>query len=57
MSKAPIPVGEAIYTTAENSLLKGIVHAPTMEKPSQSTTVEKIRKATLRPCCVPTVMG
>lgn len=46
MSKAPIPVGEAVYTTAGKLLLKGVIHAPTMEKPAQPTTLEKIRQAT-----------
>jgi O-acetyl-ADP-ribose deacetylase (regulator of RNase III) len=46
-SHAPIPVGEAIYTTAGKLPFKGIVHAPTMEQPAQTTTVDKVRKATL----------
>jgi len=46
LSHAPIPVGEAIFTTAGKLPYKGIVHAPTMEKPAQRTTVENIRKAT-----------
>jgi O-acetyl-ADP-ribose deacetylase (regulator of RNase III) len=47
MSKAPIPVGEAIFTNAGKLPFKGIVHAPTMEQPAQTTTVDKVRKATL----------
>src|SRR3954471_6517573 len=47
MSRAPIPVGEAIFTTAGTLPFKGIVHAPTMEQPAQTTTVDKVRKATL----------
>ncbi len=47
MSKAPIPVGEAIFTTAGKLPFKGIVHAPTMEQPAQRTTVDKVRNATL----------
>ena len=46
-SKAPIPVGEAVFTTAGKLPYKGIVHAPTMEKPAQQTTVDKVRNATL----------
>jgi O-acetyl-ADP-ribose deacetylase (regulator of RNase III) len=46
-SKAPIPVGEAIFTTAGTLPFKGIIHAPTMEQPAQKTTVDKVRKATL----------
>jgi O-acetyl-ADP-ribose deacetylase (regulator of RNase III) len=47
MSKAPIPVGEAVYTAAGQLPFKGVVHAPTMEQPAQRTTIEKVRKATL----------
>ncbi len=46
MSKAPIPVGEAVYTTAGKLPFQYVIHAPTMEKPAQATTVEKIRQAT-----------
>lgn len=45
ISRAPIPVGEAIYTTAGTLPYKGVVHAPIMENPSERTTVEKVRKA------------
>ncbi len=44
-SKAPIPVGEAIFTTAGTLPYKGIIHAPTMEEPAERTTAEKVRKA------------
>ena len=47
MSKAPIPVGEAVYTTAGTLPFQGIIHAPTMERPAQRTTLEKVRQATL----------
>src|SRR3954471_12664766 len=47
VSRAPIPVGEAIFTTAGKLPYKGIVHAPTMEQPAQKTTVDNVRKATL----------
>src|SRR5437762_2928724 len=47
MSKAPIPLGEAVFTSAGKLSYMGIVHAPTMEKPAQRTTVDKVRKATL----------
>jgi O-acetyl-ADP-ribose deacetylase (regulator of RNase III) len=46
VSKAPIPVGEAIFTTAGKLPFKGIVHAPTMEQPAQKTTLDKVRMAT-----------
>ncbi len=45
VSKAPIPVGEAILTTAGKLKFKGIIHAPTMEEPAMRTTEEKVRKA------------
>jgi len=47
MSKAPIPVGEAISTTAGKLPFRYVIHAPTMEKPAEASTIEKIRKATL----------
>lgn len=47
MSKAPIPIGEAVFTTAGKLPFKGIVHAPTMEKPAQATTIDKVRQAAL----------
>ena len=47
MSLAPIALGDAIFTSAGKLPFKGIVHAPTMEKPGQTTHVDKVRKATL----------
>lgn len=47
MSKAPIPVGQAVFTSAGTLPYKGVIHAPTMEKPAQKTTVDKVRNATL----------
>jgi O-acetyl-ADP-ribose deacetylase (regulator of RNase III) len=46
-SKAPIPVGEAVETSAGKLPFRYVIHAPTMEKPAQRTTLENIRKATL----------
>ncbi|SNZ12240.1 ADP-ribose-binding protein [Hydrogenobacter hydrogenophilus] len=45
VSKAPIPVGSAIITTAGSLPFKGVIHAPTMEEPAMATTEEKVRKA------------
>ena len=45
VKKAPIEVGSAILTTAGNLKFKGVIHAPTMEKPAMLTTEEKVRKA------------
>ncbi len=47
MSQAPIAIGDAVQTGAGTLPFRYIVHAPTMEKPAQSTTSEKVRKATL----------
>jgi O-acetyl-ADP-ribose deacetylase len=46
-ARAPIPIGEAVFTTAGTLPFKGIVHAPTMEKPAEASSIDKIRKATL----------
>ena len=43
--KGPIPVGEAVLTTAGKLPFKGVIHAPTMEEPGMVTTEEKVRKA------------
>ncbi len=45
ISKAPIPIGSAIITTAGSLPFKGVIHAPTMEEPAMATTEEKVRKA------------
>lgn len=47
MAQAPIAVGEAISTTAGQLPFRFVIHSPTMEKPSETTTVEKVRQATL----------
>ncbi len=46
LSKAPIPVGSAVLTTAGRLRFRGVIHAPTMEEPAMRTTEEKVRKAT-----------
>lgn len=45
VAKAPIPVGEAVATTAGRLPARYVLHAPTMEKPTQRTTVEKVKMA------------
>lgn len=45
LQKAPIPVGSAVLTTAGKLKFKGVVHAPTMEKPAMESSEEKVRKA------------
>ncbi len=44
--KAPIPVGQAVETTAGELDAEYVIHAPTMERPAQRTTVDVVRKAT-----------
>ncbi|WP_456481956.1 macro domain-containing protein [Methanopyrus sp.] len=46
MEKAPIPVGEAVETTAGDLDAEYVIHAPTMERPAQRIDVENVRKAT-----------
>ena len=46
VSRAPVPVGEAVLTTAGKLPFKGVIHAPTMEEPAMRTTEEKVRRAT-----------
>ncbi len=45
LEKAPIPVGEAILTTAGRLAFRGVIHAPTMEEPAMRTTEDKVRRA------------
>lgn len=42
---APVPVGRAVATSAGRLKARYVIHAPTMEKPAQRTTVESVRKA------------
>lgn len=46
MSKAPIPVGTAVATTAGRLPAGFVIHAPTMEEPAQTIKVENVIKAT-----------
>jgi O-acetyl-ADP-ribose deacetylase (regulator of RNase III) len=46
VSKAPIPVGKAIATTAGTLPCKYVIHAPTMERPAMRIDVENVRLAT-----------
>lgn len=43
IKKAPIAVGSAVLTTAGRLPFKGVIHAPTMERPAMRTTAEKVR--------------
>lgn len=46
-AKAPILVGEAILTSGGKTGFKGIVHAPTMDRPAMRISSESVYKATL----------
>jgi len=47
MEKAPIPVGQAVATTAGSLPFRYIIHSPTMEKPGDRASLEAVRQATL----------
>ncbi len=44
--QAPIPIGMAVLTGAGALSSKFVVHAPTMEKPAEATTLQHVRMAT-----------
>ena len=46
VSKAPIPVGKAIVTTAGVLPCKYVIHAPTMKQPATRIDVENVKLAT-----------
>ena len=46
VSKAPIPVGTAVETTAGNLPCKYVIHAPTMEQPAMRIGIENVKLAT-----------
>jgi O-acetyl-ADP-ribose deacetylase (regulator of RNase III) len=46
VSKAPIPVGSAVATTAGALSCKYVIHAPTMKSPAMLIGVENVRLAT-----------
>ena len=47
MQKAPIPVGQAIPTSPGTLPCRFVIHAPTMERPTERTTLERVKRATL----------
>lgn len=47
ISKAPIPIGGAITTTAGRLRAKYVIHAPTMKEPAQPSNIVSIKMATL----------
>ncbi|MEM2739992.1 MAG: macro domain-containing protein [Candidatus Bathyarchaeia archaeon] len=42
---APVPIGEAVATSAGRLRARYVIHAPTMEKPAERTTFEAVRRA------------
>ncbi len=46
LKQAPVPIGNAITTTAGKLQARRVVHAPTMERPAMRTTGEKVYRAT-----------
>jgi O-acetyl-ADP-ribose deacetylase len=46
MAQAPIAIGEAVLTSAGKLGCKFVIHSPTMEKPAEKTTGEKVFRAT-----------
>lgn len=47
MEKSPIPVGEAISTTAGRLNSRIVIHSPTMKNPAERIGIENVEKATL----------
>ena len=46
VSKAPIGVGKAIFTTAGNLKCRYVLHAPTMKQPAMKISLENVKLAT-----------
>lgn len=46
VAQGPIPVGEAVLTSGGKTRFRGIIHAPTMERPAMRIPVENVGKAT-----------
>jgi len=44
--KAPVPIGEAIATTAGRLKAKYVIHAPTMTQPAMRTNLDAVYRAT-----------
>lgn len=45
-AQGPTPVGEAVLTSGGKTRFRGIIHAPTMERPAMRIPVESVGKAT-----------
>ena len=46
VAQGPTPVGEAVLTGGGRTPFRGIIHAPTMERPAMRIPVENVGKAT-----------
>jgi O-acetyl-ADP-ribose deacetylase (regulator of RNase III) len=46
VAQAPIPVGEAVITSGGKLKASYVIHAPTMEKPTQRTDRDRVFRAT-----------
>lgn len=46
VSKAPIPIGSAVITTAGRLKCRYVIHAPTMEQPASLIDVNNVKEAT-----------
>ncbi|MEN3000172.1 MAG: macro domain-containing protein [Acidilobaceae archaeon] len=47
MRHAPLPIGRAVATRTKRLKAKLVIHAPTVERPGGSSSVEAVRAATL----------
>lgn len=45
MKYAPVPIGQAVVTSAGKLRAKYVIHAPTMERPAMRTSLDKVAKA------------
>ena len=46
LTKAPVPIGRAVATTAEKLKAKYVIHAPTMIRPAMPASLEDVKAAT-----------
>lgn len=46
VAQGPIPIGEAVLTSGGKTRFRGIIHAPTMERPAMRIPVENVARAT-----------
>lgn len=46
IQKAPIPIGKAVATSAGMLPCRFVIHAPTMTRPAEITSVENVKRAT-----------